>query len=100
MSNQQPKQQPKPTFNVEALMANAHDGYRQEQVDKAKIHQLNCMVEEAHKVRNRLRGQIIDLENELTHLQAQRAADQQQFIKILLITLLVMAGLFITAVSF
>ena len=96
MSNQQPK----PTFNVEALMANAHDGYRQEQLDKVKIHQLNCMVEEAHKVRNRLRNQIIDLEVELTHLHAQRAADRQQFIKLLLITVLVMTVLFITAVSF
>lgn len=96
MSNQQRK----PTFNVEALMANAHDGYRQEQIDKAKIHQLNCMLDEAHKVRNRLRNQILKLEVELTHLQAQRAADRQQFIKILLITLLVMTVLFITAVSF
>lgn len=96
MSNQQLK----PTFNIEALMTNAHDGYRQEQIDKAKIHQLNCMLDEAHKVRNRLRNQILKLEVELTHLQAQRAADRQQFIKILLITLLVMTVLFITAVSF
>ena len=96
MSNQQPK----PTFNVDAIMTNAHDGYRQEQADKAKIHQLNCMVEEAHKVRNRLRSQILNLEVELTHLQAQRAADRQQFIKILLIAVLVMTVLFITAVSF
>ena len=96
MSNQQPK----PTFNVEALMANAHDGYRQEQIDKVKIHQLNCMLDEAHKVRNRLRSEILNLEVELTHLQAQRAADRQQFIKILLITLLVMPLILITAVSF
>ena len=96
MSNQQPK----PTFNVEALMANAHDGYRQEQIDKAKIHQLNCMLDEAHKVRNRLRNQIIDLEVELATMQERRLADRQQFIKILLITLLVMTVLFITAVSF
>ena len=96
MSNQQPK----PTFNVEALMANAHDGYRQEQIDKAKIHQLNCMLDEAHKVRNRLRSEILRLEVELTHLQAQRAADRQQFIKNLLITVLVMTVLFTTAVSF
>ena len=96
MSNQQPK----PTFNVEALMTNAHDGHRQEQVDKAKIHQLNCMVEEAYKVRNRLRGQIIDLENELTHLQAQRAADHRQFITILAATFFLMTLILITAVSF
>ena len=96
MSNQQPKS----TFNVEVLMTNAHDGYRQEQLDKAKIHRLNCTLDEAHKVRNRLRSEILKLEVELTHLQARRAADQQQFIKILLITVLVMTVLFITAVSF
>ena len=83
MSNQQPK----PTFNVDAIMTNAHEGYRQEQIDKAKIHRLNCMLDEAYKVRNRLRTQIIDLEADLTHLQAQRAADRQQFINILAMTL-------------
>lgn len=96
MSNQQPK----PTFDVEALMNHAHNGYRQEQADKAKIHQLNCMVEEAYKVRKRLEAQILTLDTELTHLQSQRAADRQQFIKILLITVLVMTVLFIVAVSF
>lgn len=96
MSNQQPK----PTFNVEALMANAHDGYRQEKIDKVKIHQLNCMLDEAHKVRNRLRNQILNLEVELTHLQAQRAADRQQFIKILLIIVLVMTLILMASVSF
>jgi len=96
MSNQQPK----PTFNVDAIMTNAHDGYRQEQIDKAKIHQLNCMLDEAHKVRNRLRSEILRLEVELTHWQSQRAADRQQFIKSLLITVLVMTVLFIMAVSF
>lgn len=96
MSNQQPK----PTFNVEAIMTNAHEGYRQEQIDKAKIHQLNCMLDEAHKVRNRLRSQIIDLEADLTHLQAQRAADRQQFIKTLPITALVMSLILMAAVSF
>lgn len=96
MSNQQPK----PTFNVEALMTHAHDGYRQAHADKAKIHQLNCMVEESYKVQKRLKNQILNLDAELTHLQAQRAADRQQFIKILLITVLVMTVLFLTAVSF
>ena len=96
MSNQQPK----PTFNVDAIMTNAHDGYRQEQIDKAKIHRLNCTLDEAYKVRNRLRSEILRLEVELTHSQAQRAADRQHFIKILLITVLVMTVLFITAVSF
>lgn len=90
----------KPTFNVEALMTHAHNGYRQEQADKAKIHQLNCMVEESYKVQKRLKNQILNLDAELTHLQAQRAADRQQFIKILLITVLVMTVLFLTAVSF
>ena len=96
MSNQQPKS----TFNVDAIMTNAHDGYRQEQIDKAKIHQLNCTIDEAYKVRNRLRSEILRLEVELTHLQARRAADRQQFIKILLITVLVMTVLLITTVSF
>ena len=96
MSNQQPK----PTFNVAALMANAHDGYRQEKIDKVKIHQLNCMLDEAHKVRNRLRSEILRLEVELTHLQAQRAADRQQFIKILLIIVLVMTLILMASVSF
>ena len=96
MSNQQPK----PTFNIDAIMTNAHDGYRQEQIDKAKIHRLNCMLDEAYKVRNRLRNQIIDLEADLTHLQAQRAADRQQFIAILAITFFVMTLILMAAVSF
>lgn len=96
MSNQQPK----PTFNVDAIMTNAHDGYRQEQIDKAKIHQLNCMLDEAHKVRNRLRSEILKLEVDLTHLQAQRAADRQQFIKNLLITVLVTSLILMAAVIF
>ena len=96
MSNQQPK----PTFDVNAIMTNAHDGYRQEQADKAKLHQLNCMLEEAYKVQKRLKNQILNLDAELTHLQAQRDNDRQRFVKILLITVLVMTVLFITAVSF
>ena len=96
MSNQQPK----PTFNVEALMANAHDGYRQEQIDKAKIHQLNCTLDEAHKVRNRLRSEILNLEVELATVQEKRLADRQQFITILSITCFVMTLMLITAVSF
>ena len=96
MSNQQPK----PTFDVNAIMTNAHDGYRQEQADKAKIHQLNCMLEEAYKVQKRLKNQILNLDAELAHLQAQRDNDRQRFVKILLITVLVMTVLFITAVSF
>ena len=96
MSNQQPK----PTFDVEALMTHAHDGYRQEQADKAKIHQLNCMLDEAYKVQKRLKNQILSLDAELIHLQARRVADRQQFIKTLLLTVLVMTVLFITAVIF
>ena len=96
MSNQQPK----PTFNVDAIMTNAHEGYRQEQIDKDKIHRLNCMLDEAYKVRNRLRSEIIKLEVELATVQERRLADRQQFIKILLITILVMTVLFLTAVSF
>lgn len=96
MSNEQLK----PNFNVEALMINAHDGYRQEQIDKAKIQQLNCMVEEAHKVRHRLREQIIDLEHELATVQARRLADQRQFITILAATFFVMTLILMAAVSF
>ena len=96
MSNQQLK----PNFNVEALMINAHDGYRREVGDKAKIHQLNCMVEEAHKVRNRLRGQIIDLENELATVRERRLAAQRQCITILAATFFLMSLILITAVSF
>lgn len=96
MSNQQPK----PTFNVEALMANAHDGYRQEQINKAKIHQLNCMLDEAHKVRNRLRSEILKLEVELATVQERRLADRREFITILAITCFVMTLMLITAVSF
>ena len=103
MSNQQPK----PTFNVEALMTNAHDGYRQERFDKAKIHRLNCMLDEAHTVRNRLRSEITKFEvelatvqKELSTVQERRLADRQRFIKILLITVLVMTLMLITAVSF
>ena len=96
MSNQQPK----PTFNVEALMANAHDGYRQDTIDKAKIHRLNCMLDEAYKVRNRLRNQIIDLETELATVQERRLADRREFITILAITCFVMTLMLITAVMF
>ena len=90
----------KSTFNVDAIMINAHDGYRQEQIDKAKIHQLNCMLEEAYKVRNRLRTQIIDLEADLTTVQERRLADRQQFIIILAMTFFVMTLILIAAVSF
>ena len=90
----------KPTFNVDAIMTNAHDGYRQEQIDKAKIHRLNCMLDEAYKVRNRLRSQIIDLEAALTHLQAQRAADRQQFTTILAMTFFVMTLILMATVIF
>ena len=96
MSNQQPK----PTFNVEVLMTNAHDGYRQAQVDKAKIHRLNCMLDEAYKVRNRLRNQIIDLEADLATVQEKRLADRQQFIIILAMTFFVMTLILMAAVSF
>ena len=96
MSNQQPK----PTFNVDAIMTNAHEGYRQEQIDKDKIHRLNCMLDEAYKVRNRLRNQIIDLEAGLTTVQERRLADRQQFIAIPAMTFFVMTLILITAVSF
>ena len=95
MSNQQPK----PTFNVDAIMTNAHDGYRQEQIDKAKIHQLNCMLDEAYKVRNRLRSQIIDLEAALTTVQERRLADRQQFTNILTMTFFVMSLILMAASS-
>ena len=90
----------KSTFNVDAIMTNAHDGYRQAQADKDKIHQLNCMLDEAYKVRNRLRQQIIDLETELATVQEQRLTDSQQFIITLLKTVLIMIVLLIIAVSF
>lgn len=96
MSNQQPK----PTFNVDAIMTNAHEGYRQEQIDKAKIHRLNCMLDEAYKVRNRLRSQIIDLEADLTTVQERRLADRQQFIAILVMAFFVMTLILMAAVSF
>ena len=96
MSNQQPK----PTFNVEAIMTNAHDGYRQEQIDKAKIHRLNCMLDEACKVRNRLRSEILKLEAELATMQEKRLADRQQVITILAITFFVMTLILMVAGSF
>ena len=90
----------KPTFNVDAIMTNAHDGYRQDTIDKAKIHRLNCMLDEAYKVRKRLRNQIIDLEAELATVQTQRLADRHRFITILTITFFVMTLMLITAVMF
>ena len=90
----------KPTFNVEALMTNAHDGYRQEQIDKARLHRLNCMLDEAHKVRDRLRSEILKLEGELATVQERRLADRQQFINILAMTFFVMTLILIAAVSF
>ena len=90
----------KPTFNVDAIMTNAHDGYRQEQIDKAKIHRLTCMLDEAYKVRNRLRSQIIDLEADLATAQERRLVDRQQFIIILAMTFFVMTLILMAAVSF
>ena len=81
-------------------MTNAHDGYRQAKVDKAKIHRLNCMLDEAYEVRNRLRSQIIDLEAELSIVQERRLADRQQFITILAMTFFVMSLILMAAVSF
>ena len=89
-------QQHKPTFNVEAIMTNAHDGYRQEQIDKAKIHQLNCMLDDAYEVCNSLRSQIIDLEADLATVQERRLTDREHFIAI--IAILAMTVFFMTLI--
>lgn len=96
MSNQQPK----PTFDVEALMTNAHDGYRQAQADKAYIERLERMLKDSQQANLRLRQRLLANEAELADIQEQRDNDRQQFIKTLMATVVIMTVLFIVAVSF
>lgn len=96
MSNQQPK----PTFDVEAIMTNAHDGYRQAQADKAYTERLERMLQEAYTANRNLRQRLLVSETELADTQAQRDNDRQQFVKTLMATVVIMTVLFIVAVSF
>ena len=96
MSNQQPK----PTFDVNAIMTNAHDGYRQAQADKAYAEQLERMLKDSQQANLRLRQRLLATEAELADTQAQRDNDRQQFVKTLMATVVIMTVLFIVAVSF
>lgn len=96
MSNQQPK----PTFDVEAIMTNAHDGYRQAQADKAYTERLERMLKDSQQANLRLRQRLLATEAELADTQAQRDNDQRQFVKTLMATVVIMTVLFIVAVSF
>jgi len=92
--------QPKPTFDIEALMTNAHDGYRQAQADKAYTTQLERMLKDSQQANLRLRQRLLVSEAELAETQAQRDNDRQQFVKMLMATVVIMTVLFIVAVSF
>lgn len=96
MSNQQPK----PTFDVEAIMTNAHDGYRQAQADKAHTERLERMLQEAYTANRNLRDRLAKCNDLLDREQAQRDNDRQQFVKTLIATVVIMTVLFIVAVSF
>lgn len=96
MSNQQPK----PTFDVEAIMTNAHDGYRQAQADKAHTERLERMLQEAYTANRNLRQRLLVSETELADTQVQRDNDRQQFVKTLIATVVIMTVLFLVAVSF
>lgn len=96
MSNQQPK----PTFDVNAIMTNAHDGYRQAQADKAYTERLEHMFKDSQQANLRLRQRLLASEAELADIQAQRDNDRQQFVKTLMATVVIMTVLFIVAVSF
>lgn len=96
MSNQQPK----PTFDVNAIMTNAHDGYRQAQADKAYTERLERMLKDSQQANLRLRQRLLVSETELADTQAQRDNDQRQFVKTLMATVVIMTVLFIVAVSF
>lgn len=96
MSNQQPK----PTFDVNAIMTNAHDGYRQAQADKAYTERLERMLKDTQQANLRLRQRLLATETELADIQEQRDNDRQQFIKTLMATVVIMTVLFIVAVSF
>lgn len=92
--------QPKPTFDVDAIMTNAHDGYRQAQADKAYTEQLERMLQEAYTANRNLRDRLAKCNDLLDREQAQRDNDRQQFIKTLMATVVIMTVLFIVAVSF
>ena len=96
MSNQQPK----PTFDVNAIMTNAHDGYRQAQADKAYAEQLERILKDSQQANLHLRQRLLATEAELADTQAQRDNDRQQFVKTLMATVVIMTVLFIVAVSF
>lgn len=92
--------QPKPTFDVEAIMTNAHDGYRQAQADKAYTERLERMLQEAYTANRNLRDRLAKCNDLLDREQAQRDNDRQQFVKTLTATVVIMTVLFIVAVSF
>lgn len=92
--------QPKPTFDVEAIMTNAHDGYRQAQADKAYTERLERMLKDSQQANLRLRQRLLVSEAELADTQAQRDNDQRQFVKTLMATVVIMTVLVIVAVSF
>ena len=92
--------QPKPTFDVNVIMTNAHDGYRQAQADKAYIERLERMLKDSQQANLRLRQRLLVSETELAETQAQRDNDQQQFVKTLMATVVIMTVLVIVAVSF
>lgn len=96
MSNTQPKS----TFDVNAIMTNAHDGYRQAQADKAHAERLERMLKDSQQANLRLRQRLLVSEAELADTQAQRDNDQRQFVKTLMATVVIMTVLFIVAVSF
>lgn len=92
--------QPKPTFDVNAIMTNAHDGYRQAQADKAYTEQLERRLQEAYTANRNLRDRLAKCNDLLDREQTQRDNDRQQFIKTLIATVVIMTVLFIVAVSF
>lgn len=96
MSNQQPK----PTFDVDAIMTNGHDGYRQAKADKVYIERLERMLQEAYTANRNLRDRLAKCNDLLDREQEQRDNDRQQFVKTLMATVVIMTVLFIVAVSF
>lgn len=92
--------QPKPTFDVEAIMTNAHDGYRQAKADKAYTERLERMLQESYTANRNLRDRLAKCNDLLAHEQEQRDNDRQQFVKTLMATVVIMTVLFIVAVSF
>ena len=96
MSNQQPK----PTFDVNAIMTNAHDGYRQEQADKAHLQRVENMLYDSRRSNEQLRDSIAALHRELGDLHKANFEQRRHYTKIIMLIVLVYSIVLLVSLTF